>query len=214
MDIQIMMYFLFFFSGFIIGKPLGALTARMLQKDNAAAAPILLIEGVNGSLYLSVYWRYGVSIECILYCLLFSALLALSVIDFRTYEIPVEFNVFVLILGIIRIAAEPQGRQDYVIGFFSVSVVLFILYVVTKGRGIGGGDVKLMAVCGTLLGWKLNILAFLWGCILGSVIHLLRMKFSGQGNVLALGPYLSMGIVLAVLFGNQWITWYFTLLQF
>ena len=54
----------------------------------------------------------------------------------------------------------------------------------------------------------LIILAFLLGCILGSVIHIIRMKVSGEDHVLALGPYLSMGVALAVLFGNQWIDWY------
>ena len=67
---------------------------------------------------------------------------------------------------------------------------------------------KLMAVCGLLLGWKLIILAFLMGCIIGSVIHIIRMKVSKCDHVLAMGPYLSMGIFIAMLFGSQMINWY------
>lgn len=167
-----------------------------------------LIEALNGVLYLLVFWKYGLSIESLLYCLLTSALIVLSVIDFRTYEIPFGINVFILTLGLVRIVTDYHNWSQYVIGFLSVSLFLYLLYLVTRGRGVGGGDIKLMAASGLLLGWKLNVLAFALGCILGSVIHICRMKFSGEDHVLALGPYLSMGIYLAVLFGEQWIAWY------
>lgn len=167
-----------------------------------------IIEALNGIVYLLVFHRYGLSIDSLLYCLLFSALIALSVIDFRTYEIPVGFNYFILILGLVRVATDYVNWANYVIGFFAVSMFLFILIVVSKGRAMGGGDMKLMATCGLLIGWKLIILAFLLGCILGSVIHIIRMKVSDEDHVLALGPYLSMGVALAVLYGNQWMDWY------
>lgn len=171
-----------------------------------------VIEALNGVLYLIVFYQYGLSVDSLLYCLMFSALLALSVIDFRTFEIPVGFNYFILTLGLIRVVTDFQNWASYVIGFFAVSAVLYLIYVITKGRGIGGGDVKLMATCGILIGWKLIILAFLLGCILGSVIHIIRMKISGEGHVLAMGPYLSMGVMIAVLFGNQMISWYLGIL--
>ena len=83
-----------------------------------------------------------------------------------------------------------------------------MIYLVSGGSAIGGGDVKLMAVCGLLLGWELIIFAFLLGCIIGSVIHLIRMKVSGEGHVLAMGPYLSAGVAVAVLWGNEFLQWY------
>ena len=64
---------------------------------------------------------------------------------------------------------------------------------------IGGGDMKLMAVAGLLLGWKLVVLAFILGCLIGAPVHLLRMKISGADRVLAMGPYLSIGIFIAAL---------------
>lgn len=167
-----------------------------------------IIEALNGALYLLVFWRYGMSVDSLLYCLLFSALIVLSVIDFRTYEIPLGINIFILTLGLIHMVTDLSLWSSYVIGFFSVSVPLLLIYLVTKGRGIGGGDVKLMAVAGLLIGWKLNVLGFLLGCILGSVIHLCRMKLSGESHVLAMGPYLAMGIGLSVLWGEQMIAWY------
>lgn len=167
-----------------------------------------VVEALNGALYLVVFAEYGLSLETLLYCLLFSALLTLSVIDFRTFEIPLGINLFILALGLIRIVTDYTDWPRYVIGLFLVSGFLYIIYLVTHGRGIGGGDVKLMAVCGLLIGWQLILIGFVAGCIIGSVVHLLRMKLSGEGRVLAMGPYLSVGVMFAVLWGETFLVWY------
>ena len=167
-----------------------------------------IVEAVNGILYMVVFAVNGFSLESILYCLFVSALLVLSMIDWRTYEIPIGINIFILVLGILHTALDYSNWLTYVVGFFSVSLFLFLLLWISKGRAIGGGDVKLMAVAGLLLGWKLAILAFFIGCIVGSVIHLLRMKLSGADKVLAMGPYLSVGLFIAALWGNAMIGWY------
>ena len=167
-----------------------------------------LIEAVNGILYVIIVLQNGVNVDSLLYCLLTSALIVLSVIDFRTYEIPFGINLFILALGLIRAALDYHNFLDYLIGLLAVSVVLAILYYATGGRAIGGGDVKLMAACGLFLGWKLIIMAFLLGCVLGAVIHVIRMKVSHEDHVLAMGPYLSLGVFIAMLWGNQMLTWY------
>lgn len=168
-----------------------------------------LIEGLNGILYVLVVAVNGVSIESLLYCFMFSALITLSVIDFRTYEIPLGINLFILALGLIRVGVDYTNFLNYLIGFLSVSGFLYLLFLITKGRGIGGGDIKLMAVSGLMIGWKCNILALALGCIIGSVTHLIRMKVSKEDHVLALGPYLSVGIMIATLWGNDFLQWYF-----
>ena len=167
-----------------------------------------LIELLNGILWLACFCFFGLSITTLLYCGLMSSLIALSVIDFRTYEIPVGFNVFILILGLIRVITDYHSWPEYIIGLVSVSVPLLIIFYATKGRGIGGGDVKLMAAAGLLVGWKLAVLAFFLGCLLGSVIHIARMKISGESHVLAMGPYLSAGLVLACFWGEKLISLY------
>lgn len=169
-----------------------------------------IIEALNGCLYLIVFYKFGMSVDSLLYCLLFSALLTLSVIDFRTYEIPIGINVFILLLGLVRVITDWTNWADYLIGFLAVSVFLYLIYIITHGRGIGGGDVKLMAVCGLVLGWKLILLGFFLGCIIGSICHLMRMKLSHADHVLAMGPYLSVGVIIAALWGSQMINWYLT----
>ena len=167
-----------------------------------------LVEALNGILYVGIVLLHGVNLDSALLCFLTSALLVLSVIDFRTYEIPFGINLLILALGIARCALDAHNLADHLIGLVAVSAVLALLYYASKGRAIGGGDVKLMAACGLFLGWKLVIFAFLLGCVLGAVIHVLRMKLSGQDHVLAMGPYLSAGVFVAALWGERLIGWY------
>ena len=167
-----------------------------------------LIEAGNGLLWVLICIFYGFTPDALFCCLLTSALLALAVIDGRTGEIPPGINIFILALGLVRLVFHLDGWLEYVIGFFAVGLPLLLILLISGGRGIGGGDVKLMAVCGLFLGWKLVLLAFFAGCILGSIIHLLRMHVSGAGKVLALGPYLAAGVFLSMLWGEQLLFWY------
>ena len=68
-----------------------------------------------------------------------------------------------------------------------------------------------MAASGLVLGWQCNVLAFLLGCIIGSVVHVLRMRLTKTDHVLAMGPYLSIGIYICALWGTQMIRWYMAL---
>lgn len=170
-----------------------------------------LIEAANGVLYVLVFQRFGLSPEALIGAFIASALLTLSVIDERTQEIPEGINIFILVLALAASVIDYNNWLTHLIGAFAVSIPTALIFIFTKGRGIGGGDVKLMAVCGLLLGWKLIIFAFFVGCILGAGIHILRMKFSNKGHVLALGPYLSLGVFFAMLWGESLISWYLTL---
>ncbi len=173
-----------------------------------------IIEAVNGIAWCIISVVRGIGNDLpyngttVCYMALFSALLVLSVIDFRTYEIPLGCNIFILTVGLIHMCMDLSHWSQYVIGLIAVSLFLYLIYFFSKGRAIGGGDVKLMGACGLLLGWKLNIVAFFLGCLLGSIIHILRMKISKEDHVLAMGPYLSMGVMISALWGQRLIDWY------
>lgn len=167
-----------------------------------------IIELVNGLFYLYVFFEYGFTCQAGIYSLMISVLIVLSVIDLRTFEIPFGCCIFLFCLGIVQAMSDFSNIYEYVIGFFTVSLLLFIIWFVSKGRAIGGGDVKLLAAAGLLLGWRRIILAFVLGCILGAVIHLIRMKVSGADRRLAFGPYLSLGIAIAALWGDKLISLY------
>lgn len=172
------------------------------------------IELLNGLLYVLIVALYGMSMQSVIYCLLASVLIVISVIDFRTYEIPLGCNIFILILGIAQVIIALPHMSQYVIGFFAVSLLLYLVWLISKGRAIGGGDIKFLAAAGLLLGWQKIILAFVLGCVIGSIIHLIRMKVQNVDRTLAFGPYLSIGVLLAALFGERMIGLYLGYLGF
>jgi len=170
-----------------------------------------LVEASNGLLYVLVFTVNGWNIESVLYSFMASALLVLSFIDFRTYEIPFGINVFIFILAGIHTVLNLTDWYSYIIGFFSVSTFLYLMFMISKGKAIGGGDIKLMAAAGMMLGWKKILLAFVLGCMIGSVIHMVRMRISKAEHILAMGPYLAAGIMVATLWGDSLIQMYLNL---
>ncbi len=185
--------------------------------NGAFAVLCFALNGVTFSgqnaIFLQNYFGYSLLVY-FLSALLCSALIVISVIDWRTFEIPIGTNIFILVLGLIKLIVNflifkfDGDWLELTIGFFVVSIPLAVIYYVSKGRAMGGGDVKLMAVAGLFLGWKLALVALITGCLYGSVIHIIRMKVSGEGKQLAMGPYLSAGIVTALWFGKYIVDWY------
>ncbi len=172
-----------------------------------------LIEAANAAGWVVCLFVRGFSINFFLGCALFSALLTLAVIDARTMEIPFGINVFIFILGLVRLFTDLNNWPLYLIGFAAVSGFFLLVYLITGGRGIGGGDIKLMAAAGLLLGWKNILLSLMIAAIVATVVHLIRMAIVKAGKMLAFGPYLSIGIFIAFLFGDIVINWYLSLLM-
>ena len=171
-----------------------------------------LIEGFNGFGYVLIILAKGLTAESIFDCLLLSILIVIAVIDWRTFEIPVSLNIAILVIAIGKLLLCRENLMEHLIGFFAVSGFLLLIFIFTRGRGIGGGDIKLMAVAGLYLGWKNVILALAIGSIAGAVIHLALMRFYNKDRMLAFGPYLAVGIIIAALFGNGITGWYISLL--
>lgn len=170
-----------------------------------------IVEALNGSMWLltAVLFK-GDWLTVALYCGLFSMLLVLSVIDWRTYIIPNGINLTIFVLGLVRLATDFANWPTYIIGMASVSLFFLLLHILTGGNGLGMGDVKLVAAAGLLLGWPKMILAVLVGSVSGAVIHSIRMK-GGAGHKLAFGPYLAAGIWFSALVGQPLISAYLSL---
>ncbi|MBR1471528.1 MAG: prepilin peptidase [Lachnospiraceae bacterium] len=145
-----------------------------------------------------------------LYALTVSILMALSLVDTEIQELPPELNLLTGILGALHLMTDIGNWAEYLIGAVLVSGMLFLIGLL-RFRGqeaMGGGDVKLMAALGLLLGWKKILLVLVIGCILGTAIHLTLMLFAKKSNRLAFGPYLAMGALVTMCFGQQIIDWY------
>lgn len=170
------------------------------------------IEFLNGILYVIVIGVKGISVESVLYCFLVSALLTLSVIDLRTMEIPIGINAVILCIGVVHMAVDRHNAVHYIIGFFAASLFLLVCLILTRGKGIGGGDIKLMAVAGLCINWQNIMLALVVGCIVGSVIQCIIIAITKNKSRFAMGPYLSVGIFVAMLWGECFFEWYIGLL--
>lgn len=196
--------------GAIIGKYLNVYTFKILQKEYDVAqckTGALFIYSLPGILNVVTYLLIFILIEnyaqCFLYSLMASVLIVISVVDVRTYQIPIVCNRLLLLLGILQLVLDYKNWFLYLAGMIFVSIFMLLVYLLTKGTGIGGGDIKLMAAAGLILGGNRIWIALFVGAMLGSVIQLTRIVAGQKGHVFAFGPYLSVGIFFAAMFGDK-----------
>ena len=148
--------------------------------------------------------RFGLSLKAVMASVLFLLLLIVAFIDMKTMRIPDFCNGMILILGIVALPIlGPLGFSSRIWGLLAVSVPM-LLFTGLVPRAFGGGDIKLMAAAGFLLGWRLNLAAFFTGLFSGGIYgsFLLLLGKAGRKDSIALGPFLCLGIALAILFGE------------
>lgn len=160
------------------------------------------VELLTGCVYALIVWRYGLSVNAVFFALSASILIAAAFIDADTRRIPNGLTLTLLLTAVLYRFLTGASWQTWVAGALSVALPLYLLWLISKGGLIGLGDIKLYVGAGLLLGWQKALLSFGLACIIASVIHLIRMKFFGAGRELALGPYLSAGILITMLFGD------------
>ena len=136
----------------------------------------------------------------------------LSLFCFARY--PFQWEALALFVPVIMMGfLHPEMTiLDRVLGFFIISLPMYLLTLLIPDC-FGGGDIKLIAVCGLLLGWKLTLLAAFIAILMGGAyaVYLMITKKVKKGAYIAFGPYLSVGIVVSLLYGNVIINWYLSL---
>ncbi len=158
-------------------------------------------------LWLALGWKWGFGYLYLLYGLTALILLGLSMVDAAIYELPPEMNLAIAILGAVRLALDLPHWYEYLIGGALVSG-MFLLIILIRRSFMGGGDMKLMAALGLLLGWKKILLVLVLGAFLGSIIHGTRMLLTKEKHVLSFGPYLAAAAVLVMMWGDEMIGFY------
>ena len=203
-------YFLIFMAGLMVGSLLKIVINRNLDQKLRVIYPTLEI--LNTLLYILVYRLYGSSVETVGFCVLVSLLLLIATIDFKTMFIPNWSILLILVAGLIfALVSQEVSWLERVIGFFSAGGILLIIAIVS--RGMGGGDVKLMAAVGFYLGWKLTLWSMLLASVIGGIVGIVILA-SGKGKLkteIPLGPMLVLGTISSVLFGDEMIRWYLSL---
>ena len=98
---------------------------------------------------------------------IFGILLLISIVDFKIHMIPDQLNMLLFLAGIwSSFVFQKITITGRVFGIFVVSIPFFIIAVLSSG-GLGGGDIKLMAASGVLLGVTGNVFAACFGLLLG-----------------------------------------------
>lgn len=179
-----------------------------------------LIELLTGLGFLGIYWfwkaNYGWDLDSILllvyWLVLFSGSLALAVYDFKTMLIADEILLPLILTAFLRLFWSNQW-QILPAAFLSMGF-LGLIWLVTRGKGMGFGDVKLAFLMGLVLGWPKIVvayfLAFLTGALVGVILVLIKkMKMKGK---IAFGPFLVMGMLVAKLWGDRIWSWYMGML--
>ena len=172
------------------------------------------VEILNAVCYLAIYLSFGLNLTSICYAVFCTSLIVLAFIDIDHKFIPDRFHVIIAICGILLMFfAKDISWLDRVIGLFAISVPLYIIVLITGG--MGEGDVKLFAVCGFLLGWKLILLTMLLSSIFAAVIGIILMvnKKATRKTELPYGPYIAFASIICLLFGNNLINSYLSLFK-
>lgn len=173
-----------------------------------------------------VFWRFGYSIETIGYCAFLSWLLSLSLIDLDTMTLPSSLTKSGLVVGLLfqgvigwqvaqgsGIANQLMfGIGGAVSGIWLLEIIALIGLVMMGQQAMGDGDSKLMATIGAWIGWKNVLLSSFIACGIGSIIGggAIALGIIGKKQPMPFGPFLALGGVLSLFFGDALINTYLT----
>lgn len=170
----------------------------------------VLVEILNAVGYIFLFRKFGLSPEFILYAILFSSLVVVSGIDLYYKIIPDIITLPGIIVGIIgSVSVLPVGFKSSITGILIGGGLFYIVAVVSRG-GMGGGDIKLIAMIGAFLGWTDVIITIMLASFLGAVVGIFIMIVFGKGRKYAVpfGPFLSIGGIISLFFSRVILEWY------
>ena len=174
-----------------------------------------LVEALTAVMFVVVVYNYSISLEALFYLLFISALIVISFIDLDYQIIPDKISLPGTVVGFIASFFLPLQWYDSLLGILAGGGVIlatgYLGKLAFKKEAMGGGDVKLMAMVGAFLGWKLAILTIFFASLIGAVIGIIMKLITGK-EYIPFGPFLSAGALLALFSGMRLIEWYWNLI--
>ncbi len=202
---------------------------RKCKKRISLSHPV--VEFLTGALFVWWYWagafffqltqRPFQTLQPLFWLMVGLLLIAILVTDYLYLLIPDALTGALLGLTIIyRVALVLAGvMQLKDLGFAVMGMVLAValfgsLWLITKGKGMGFGDVKLIAPLSLLVGWPEVIVLVFAACVIGAVVGLalIALKKHKFGQVIPFGPFLVLGTALTLIWGGELLHWYLQLL--
>ncbi|OEF98765.1 hypothetical protein BHF68_01215 [Desulfuribacillus alkaliarsenatis] len=172
-----------------------------------------LIEVFTGIIFIIIFMITGFSWLTIIYWVLAACFIAIFIIDIEHMIIPDEINLFIFIIGIgTSLLGLTIPIIQALIGSLLGGGILWFLAVASRG-GMGGGDIKFAFAIGLFTGWQqmmlLLFIASLIGCVYG-LYQIVRYGYQ-KGKPIPFGPFLVIAAMLVLLWGNTFISYYFSL---
>ncbi len=174
-----------------------------------------IVEILTASAFLVLFSAFGLTPKFFAYAIMASSLIVATFVDFEIQEIPDEVSIGALVIGLILAIAFPSVLNETnrlnsflnsILGALAGGGMIYAMGVLGefafKREAMGGGDVKLLAMIGAFIGWKLTVLTFFLAPVFGSVVGItLKMRYGKE--IIPYGPYLSLAAVSSIFFGEN-----------
>lgn len=175
-----------------------------------------LVELLTGILFLLVYLKYGLTITTLELFLFTFGLVACSFIDLDHFLLPDKLTISGILIGFAGSFLNPdRSVMDSFLGIVVGGGFLWALaslyFMFRKQEGLGGGDIKLLAWIGAVLGWKAIPFVIIVASLSGSIIGALQSLQGKDGlkTAIPFGPYLAVAAMIYILGGEPLGLWYF-----
>ena len=184
-----------------------------------------IVEGVTALVALALVTAHGPGLEFAGAFYFACTLIALTYIDLDHQILPDRLTLPGIAIGLVIAAAAPPGTWPTplptafvgaLVGGGILWLVAWTYHLVTGREGMGGGDVKLLAMIGAFLGWKGVLLTLLLSSFIGSVIGVgLMLRHRADGRLaIPFGPFLALGAMVTLFWGDRIVRWYMSSLGF
>ncbi|WP_018247719.1 prepilin peptidase [Orenia marismortui] len=172
-----------------------------------------LVELITAIFSLGVYLKYGFSTHFFIYNILIFLLIISSFVDLKYQIIPNKITYPGVVIALLTSCFfDHISILNSVLGIILAGGFLLVIAILTKG-GMGIGDVKLAALNGSVLGAKFALLGIFLGSLIGSIISLFLIYagIKSRRDRIPFGPFIAIGTVVMIFWGNEIINWYFGL---
>jgi leader peptidase (prepilin peptidase) / N-methyltransferase len=169
-----------------------------------------VVECISGVLFVLFYLKFGLSMTFVVYALLTSVLIIVALIDLDHNIIPNTITLPGMAIGLgLSTAALPITPLSSLYGLMIGGAIFYLIALISKG-GMGGGDIKLIAMIGAFLGLPGVLFTIFASALFGSMVGLMLILLGKKGRKdrVPFGPFLSCGAILFMLSGNELIQWY------
>ncbi len=169
-----------------------------------------LVELLTGIVFVTCFHYFGLGPYFWKYIIIFSILIVISAIDLENNLIPNRFVLVLLAWVFLWQLFYPDiSHVSAALGFLAGGLSFFLIAILSRG-GMGGGDVKLMAVLGLAAGWPHILMLFLLAFVMGAMVGIgfLISKKKSRKDSVPFGPFLALALYVITFWGQDIWMWY------